>query len=755
MSTTTSHHTCNLCEAMCGIVIETKDKTNTKTTSKDGAVETQILSIKGDKHDPFSRGHICPKATALQDLYEDPERLTKPLQKTKHGWTTIEWDEAFDKIAERILKIQSAYGKDSVATYLGNPNVHNTGALLYGRHLLQALKTKNMYSATSVDQLPHHIVATKLFGHMLKIPVPDIDRTDFFLMLGANPVASNGSVMTVADVKKRLKDIQKKGGKVVVIDPRKTETAELADKHYFIKPGTDALLLLSMLYVIFESSLLNQEAMGILTNDIDGLKEDILNYSPERVAEHVGIDAVEIRRLTYQFTEAKRPVCYGRMGTSVQTFGTLTQYLITVFNILLGRLDKPGGLMFTKPAIDLSNLTGRGNFDRNRSRVRNLPDFNGEFPVATLAEEILTPGEGQVKALLVAAGNPVLSTPNGEQLDKALSELDFMVSVDFYLTETSRHADFILPPVSPLERDHYDLAFNMLAVRDVAKFSPALFEAPKDAKHDWQIYLELAKRLLAKAPFKQKMQLKLVEMMGLRGQLDLLLRTGTYGNKLNPFKGLSFKKLLNSPHGVDLGPLKSQLPSVLKTKSGRVELHRDLFMKDLHRIEQVFFQPPKETDQKNHFSLIGRRHIRSNNSWLHNSHRLVKGKSRCTVMMNSQDAERLKLSEADLIEVTSEVGSIQLPVEITDQIMTGVISVPHGWGHNKQGTRWSTAEKHSGQSANTLTDHSYIDEFSGTAVLNGVPVTVKALSSSEKIKETQTTKKAPKKRSLSKSAETA
>ncbi len=724
----TSYHTCNLCEAMCGLAIET-----------DGE---QILSIKGDKQDPFSRGHICPKATALQDLYEDPERLTKPLQRTEHGWTTLEWEDAFDKVAERIQQIQTKYGKDSVATYLGNPNVHNTGALLYGRHLLHALNTKNMYSATSVDQLPHHLVATKLFGHMLKMPVPDIDRTDFFLMLGANPVASNGSVMTVPDVKKRLKAIQQKGGKVIVIDPRRTETAELADQHYFIKPGTDALLLLSMLYVIFESSLLDAEATGLMSNEIEGIQEDVLDYSPERVAPIIGIDAVEIRRLTYQFTEAKRPVCYGRMGTSVQAFGTLTQYLMTVFNLLLGRVDKVGGLMFTSPAIDLMKLTGRGGFDRNRSRVRNLPDFNGEFPVSTLAEEILTPGEGQIKALLVAGGNPVLSTPNGEQLDSALNELELMVSVDFYLTETSRHADFILPPVSPLERDHYDLVFNMIAVRDVAKFSPALFKAPNHAKQDWQIYCALADRLLKKAPLKQRLQLKVAEALGPRGHIDLLLRTGRYGNALHPFKGLTLKQLIKQPHGVDLGPLKPQLPKSLHTKSNRIELHRDFFMKDLHRLEKTFFGPDAPYDQTDKLLLIGRRDVRSNNSWLHNSQRLVKGKNRCTVMMNPQDSQRLNLSNEQAVDVCSTVGSIQLPVEITDAIMPGVISIPHGWGHNKQGTRWSKAQRHAGQSVNSLTDDSQIDELSGNAVLNGVPVTVKAALEPNKSEHTPESKKA-------------
>lgn len=714
---------------MCGIRIESSD--------------TEIISIKGDKSDPFSRGHICPKATALQDLYDDPERLTKPLMKISTGWKTVSWDEAFDAITDRIRDIQKKHGNDAVATYLGNPNVHNLGALLYGRHLLHALNTKNMYSATSVDQLPHHVVASKLFGHMLKIPVPDIERTDCFVMFGANPVASNGSLMTAPDIKKRLKDIQKKGGKVLVIDPRKTETAELADKHLFIQPGTDALLLLSMLHVIFESSLVDPKATEFISSELEAIQEDVFNYSPERVASVVGIDPVEIRRLTYLLTEAKRPVCYGRMGTSVQSFGTLCQYLITLLNILLGQLDHVGGLMFPTPAVDLTKLTGRGHLGKNYSRVRNLPDFNGEFPVATLAEEIMTPGEGQIKALLISAGNPVLSTPNGEQLDQALQQLDLLVSIDFYLTESNRNAHFILPPVSPLERDHYDLVFNALAIRDVAKFSPALFEPPKGAKHDWEIYQELTERLIRDKSLTAKLPTKASSWLTPKKQLDLLLRTGAYGGKLNLLKGLSLKRLQDAPHGIDLGPLKPQLPNALMTRSKNVELNRDFFMKDLTRLEQTFFssEPSSRSENRHEFSLIGRRHVRSNNSWLHNSHRLVKGKTRCTVMMNPADASKLSLKEGQAVEVTSSVGSLQLPIEVTDQIMEGVISIPHGWGHNKPGTRKTEASRHAGENANALTDDMQVDALAGTAVLNGIPVTVNALTENKNLQKKANTKK--------------
>ena len=727
MTKKTNYQTCNLCEAMCGLVIETEGES--------------ILSIKGDKEDSLSKGYICPKATALQDIHEDPDRLTKPLERTKHGWQPISWDDAFDRVSSKIKSIQKRYGNDAVGTYLGNPNVHNMGALLYGRHFLQALNTKNMYSATSVDQLPHHLVASKLFGHMLNIPVPDIDHTDYFLILGANPVASNGSIMSSPNIKKRLKSIQSRGGKVIVIDPRYTETAELADKHIFIKPGTDALLLLAMIHVIFESNLIDDNCTKYLSNELDGIQEDVINYSPERVASIVGIDSVSIRRLAYEFSEAKKPVCYGRMGTSVQSFGTLSQYLITLFNLLNGRIDSVGGMMFTNPAADLLSHTSKGRFDRYRSRVRNLPEFNGEFPVSTLADEILEPGDGQIKAMVFAGGNPVLSTPNGNKLDEALKGLEFIVAIDFYLNETNRHADIILPPVSQLEREHYDLIFNLFAVRNTAKYSPALFKAQKGTKQDWEIYQSLTELLQGKLKVKDKIMQQINRHLGPAGQLDLLLRTGPHGQKLNLKKGLTLKELKRLPHGLDLGALKPSLPHALRTKSKRIELSRDFFMKDLLRLEKEFFdfsEEPKKAERQ--FTLIGRRHIRSNNSWMHISHRLVKGKPRCTAMMNTADAQCLSLKNDQLIEVSSNVGSIVLPVEITDKILSGVISIPHGWGHNKKGTRLSIAEKNAGQSVNALTDETMIDKFCGTAALNGIPVTVKALTNTDDIeKDTEST----------------
>ncbi len=712
MSASKTHfRTCNLCEAMCGIAIKVDDGV--------------ITSIKGDNDDSFSRGHICPKAIALKDLYEDPDRIRRPLQKVDGEWQELSWDDALDKVAARISSLQAEHGNDALGVYLGNPNVHNTGATLMSGGVLRALKTKNKFSATSVDQLPHHIVSWKLFGHQLRIPVPDIDNTDHFLMFGANPLASNGSIMSVADVKQRLKDVRKRG-KLVVVDPRRTATAELADAHHFVRPGSDVLVLLAMLNVLFSDKLVK---LGTIAEHLDqdpmDLESTFAAYNPEKVAALTGMSAEVIRGMVHDFCAASQPVMYGRLGVSVQEFGTLTQYLIMLFNILTGRLNSVGGLMFTKPAVDILAQSGRGNMGRFHSRVRGLPEFNGELPVATLAEEITTPGAGQIKGMMLIAGNPVISTPNGEQLDRAFEKLDLLVAVDFYINESSRHADFILPPVSPLEREHYDVIFNVLAVRNNARYAEALFPRPADGRHDWEILLGLQDRLQPAHNMKEKLARKAMQRMGPSGLLAVLLRKGPYGGGANPFSGLSLSKLKKSPHGVDLGALQPAAAGGSYHRDQKLHLETEFFLKDLTRVNTRFFNRNSGVDT---FLLIGRRDVRSNNSWLHNSHRLVKGKDRCTALINPEDASHLNIEDGQWLRVSSRVGSIDLAAAVSDEMMPGVISIPHGWGHHRSGTQWQQAEAHAGVSVNDLTDEMHIDELSGNAVLNGVPVTVQALA---------------------------
>lgn len=724
------YRACNLCEAICGLRI----------TVEDGA----ITDIRGDGHDPLSRGHICPKAVALQDIYADHDRLRKPLRREGSTWREVSWKEALDETAERLGEIRAAHGADAIGIYAGNPNVHNYGSLLFGPAFNRALGSRRRFSATSVDQLPHHVAARWMFGHMLLLPVPDLDRTSFLLVLGANPMASNGSLMTSPDVRKRLEAIQARGGRIVVIDPRRTETARLADRHHPIRPGTDAMLLAAMLAVIFEEGLASPGSLQDFTDGIDELRRLVVSYAPERVEPATGIPAGEIRTLARDFAAAESAVAYGRIGVSVQEFGTLCQILINALNGVTGNLDRPGGAMFTKPAVDLVARTSPGKSGRWKSRVRGLPEFAGELPSVTLAEEMLTEGSGRIRALVTSAGNPVLSTPNGRQLDRALEGLDFMVSVDFYLNETTRHAHLILPPTSPLEHDHYDLVFHVLAVRNTARYSPPLFEPEPGALHDWQIFAELERRLGRKGA-KARFSRWLRRRLGPRGLLAFALRTGPYGAGLKPWgKGLTLRRLEGEEHGVDLGPLAPRLPGVLRTRDRRLRLVPDALSGELHRlekrllrlqqkremeIEQARQTPDLAKEDGLRLLMIGRRQVRSNNSWMHNFSRLMKGEDRCTLLMHPEDAARLAVGAEDRprVAVTSRVGRVEVALEISDEVMPGVVSLPHGWGHDRPGIRLRVASETPGVSLNDLTDDRAIDPASGVAALTGLPVRVTAI----------------------------
>ncbi|HVG33801.1 MAG TPA: molybdopterin-dependent oxidoreductase [Pyrinomonadaceae bacterium] len=682
------YRTCNLCEAVCGIEIKHENG--------------KILSIAGDKQDPFSRGHICPKAVALKDIDEDTNRLKFPVKRNGDVWQQLTWPEAFSEIAARINETQNLYGRNAVAVYQGNPSVHNLGTMLNGRELLKALKTKNTYSATSVDQLPHHFAGWAMFGHPLLIPIPDIDHTDYFLMLGANPLASNGSLMTSPDVVKRLEAVKARG-KVVVLDPRRTETARVASEHFFIKPASDVYFLLSVIHTLFTENLVRLGRLEEFTDGLEMLRTASKDYAPERVENLTGIPAPEIKRIATEFAAAKRAVCYGRIGVSVQKFGGLCHWLINSINILTGNFDRQGGAMFTLPAFDLLMMAkGDQIFNRWQSRVRGLPEFMGELPVAALAEEILTDGDGQIKALITNCGNPVLSTPNGTQLDQALEKLDFMVAIDIYINETTRHADIILPPATGVENSHYDVIFNSLAVRNVAKYSEPLFPKAEGAKYDWEILQELAHRLSGRT---EPLKLEPPEV-----KLDLGLRYGRYK--------LTLDDLRSNPHGLDLGELKSCLPERLLTQNKRIDLAPACLIKDLERLKAE----DSAASEDYPFILIGRRHLRDNNSWLHNSERLLKGKNRCTLLINSTDAQNLNMQDEQVVKVSSRVGAIEIPCEVTEDIGRGVVSIPHGYGHGREGIHLDTAKNYAGVSINDLTDDRVIDELTGNAAFSNVKV---------------------------------
>lgn len=774
------YRTCNICEASCGLEIHHRDG--------------EILAVKGDAQDPLSQGYICPKGVALQDVQNDPDRLRRPIKKTSNGWQEISWPEALDAVADNIKQTQDRYGDDSVGLYIGNPTAHNHGALLMLAPFIAALNTRSRFSATSCDQLPHMLACLEMFGHFANFPIPDIDRTDFFLCLGANPVASNGSVMTAPNFKERIKRLKKRGGKFVVVDPRKTETAKIAHKHLFIKPGTDSLLLLAMLNVIFTEQL---DVLGAAAEKVDGLevlKQAVEEFTPTSVAAATGIDEQEIRTLTQDFVAANSAAAYGRVGVATSPFSGLNAWLIYVLNIVTGNLDREGGLMFPLPAIDLVGLAAaageRGSFNRWQSRVRSFPEFAGEIPVVSLAEEILTEGPQQIRGMIIHAGNPVLSVPNGQEVGTALQQLDFLVCIDIYLNETTQHADLILPPTGPFEHGHYDLAMHTVAVRNTVKYSPALVEPPKDSLHDWEILAELTARLESKtkaSAISARTKLSLIKALGDEGILDWLLRLGPYGKGFNtvhmgakllesisllgPVKSLlnrglvavsqrstsldrligasayrtdksvdaaqsasnnkphdlDLKKLKENPHGVDLGPLQPQIEQRIFTRSGKIQLSPSLYLNDLARLKADTEQRAKNNDHLP-LLLIGRRHIRCNNSWMHNSQRLIKGKNRCDLMISEIDAEKLGLQQGDLAKLSSRVGSITLPVVVTAEIMPGVVSVPHGWGHDRNGSALRVAQKRPGVSVNDITDNQIADDLTGMAIINGVPVNVVAVS---------------------------
>jgi anaerobic selenocysteine-containing dehydrogenase len=712
------HRTCSLCEAMCGLRIE-----------HDGA---RVLKISGDPEDPLSRGYLCPKGPALAALQEDPDRLKAPLRRDRGSgaWREVSWDEAIEAAADGLHGTQRTHGRDAVGVYLGNPTVHSLGGQLFTPQLVRGLRTRNRFSATSVDQLPHQLVAHYMYGHQFLIPIPDVDRTQHLLILGGNPLASNGSLMSAPDMKGRIAALQARGGKLVVVDPRRSETAAVADEHHFIRPGTDAWLLGALVRIALDAG----RGLGRLAPHAEGveaLREAVARFAPERAAERTGIDAATIERLGEELCAAPAAICYGRLGTSTQAFGGLCNWFIQAINLLTGNFDRPGGVLFTNPAIDAVDAPkgvgiAPGSHGRWTSRVRGLPEFGGELPVAALAEEILTEGEGQIRAMVTSAGNPVLSTPNGTQLERAFAGLDFMVSIDFYLNETTRYADVILPPPSPLERAHYDIAFQHLAVRNTAKYAPPLFDPPEGQRHEWQIMLDLVEALERRRgrwDLRQQLRFRAFRRLGPRGMVALGLRVGPYGQRPWPLerltRGLRLKSLQSQPSGVDLGPLRPSAPARFKKWRDKIDLCPAPFVADLDRLEA-------ETDRPA-LRLIGRRHLRSNNSWMHNAPKLVAGKPLCTLLMHPEDAAARALEDGATVTVESRVGAVEVPLEVSDEVMKGVVSLPHGFGHGREGVRLRVAStKAPGVSVNDLTDDRRVDALTGNADLNGVPVEVRA-----------------------------
>ena len=728
---------CPLCEAGCGLEVGL-------------SASGDVVRIRGDRHDVWSAGYLCPKGPALKQLHEDPDRLRTPVVRRGGRFVEVSWDEAFAEAGRLLGGVAAERGRDALAIYVGNPNAHTLSGQLYLKPLIKALGTRNVFSASTVDQRPKEIASALVFGTPMSVPVPDVDRTDHLLLLGANPVDSNGSLATAPDWPGRLAALRARGGRLVVVDPRRTATAERADEHVAIRPGGDPYLLFAMLGVLAAEGLVCAGPAGPWLTGLDEVLRLAAPFTPEAVEPATGVPASTVRRLARELAAAPTACVYGRIGTTTAEFGTVTSWLVDVLNAATGNLDRPGGAMFAKAPMGGANTRGPARtgrplrLGRHRSRVRGLPEAFGELPAVCLAEEIDTPGDGQIRGLVTVAGNPVLSTPDAGRLDAALATLDAYVAVDIYVNETTRHADVILPGPSALQRGHSDLFLAQLALRNVARYTPPVLPLAAGQPDEWEILARLALvvggagpgaddpalideaivRSLAEGavadptgPAHGRSADELISDLGARRGperlLDLMLRTGPYG--------LSLDELAAAPHGLDLGALKPRLPDVLRTPSGMVELAPEVLVADTARLRAALADRGRSSGP---LQLIGRRQLRSNNSWMHNLPPLVKGKPRCTLLVHPDDAHRLGLVDGEDAEVASRVGKITVPVEVTDAIRPGVVSIPHGWGHDRPGARLGVAARHAGVNTNVLVDGACFDPLSGTAVLNGVPVEV-------------------------------
>ncbi|MFF4232203.1 molybdopterin oxidoreductase family protein [Streptomyces sp. NPDC001820] len=727
--TRTALRICPLCEATCGLTLTIEG--------------SRVTGVRGDRDDVFSKGFICPKGASFGELDADPDRLRTPLVRRNGELQEASWEEAFDVVAARIRPLIEEHGPNAVGVILGNPNVHTMAGALYPPVLLSLLRTRNLFTASTLDQMPKHVSSGLLFGDPVAIPVPDLDRTDHLLLLGANPFDSNGSLCTAADFPGKLKALRRRGGTLTVVDPRRTRTAQLADRHVPIRPGADALLLAALAQVLFEEKLTDLGALEAHVEGVAEVAEAVREFTPEAVAAACDMDAEEIRTIARELAAAPTAAVYGRVGSSTVEYGTLTNWLVDVLNVLTGNLDRPGGALFPLSATDRAPrpaAPGKGfALGRWASRVSGHPEAKGELPMAALAEEIDTPGDGRIRAVISLASNPVLSAPDGDRLDQALAGLDFMVSVDPYLNETSRHADVVLPPPPPSRSAHFDFAFNAFAVHNQARYTPAVIPLEEGSLGECEIQARLVlavggmhgtdpgavddmviERTLTKAvtdPHSpvhgqdvQELTAQLTGRGGPERRLDMMLRLGPYD--------LTLDKLLEHPHGIDLGPLRPRIPQVLKTRSGRVELLPGPIAADLPRLRRALDTRPAA------LVLVGRRHLRSNNSWMHNVATLNGGSNRCTLQVHPADAARLGLKDGVQARIKADGGELEAPVEITDAVRAGVVSLPHGWGHSRPGTRMSVAAARPGVNVNQLLDGSRLDPLSGTAVLNGFPVEV-------------------------------
>jgi anaerobic selenocysteine-containing dehydrogenase len=746
MAVETKTMICPLCSTTCGLEISHDDRS--------------VQEVRGAKDDTFSKGYICPKGVAIKELDADPDRLRAPMIRRGTEWHEVSWDEAFAEIDRKFTRIIEEHGRNALGAYIGNPAGKNIGFATLGIALLKAMGTTNVFTASTVDQMPKQLSSAWMFGTPASTPVPDLSRCEYLIVLGANPIVSGGSMMVAPNVGEYLKGIQARGGKIVVIDPAYTKTAAMADEHFFIRPGTDALFLLAMVHTLFEENLVSLGPLEAHCNGIGEIEQLAKEFTPESVSDECGITAEDIRKITREFAASPAAAMHARMGTCTQEFGTLASWLPDVIHVLTGNLDRPGGAMFPLAALGSANTKGTPGSGRafktgrRKSRVSGYDEVMGEFPSASMAEEIDTPGDGQIRGLFTYCGNPVLSNPNGDRIAAALESLEFLVSCDIYLNETTRHAHVILPGLSHLECSQFQFSAQ-LSTRNVARYSPPVFDVPEGQQPDWKTVLRLAGIFALKGSDPDLAALDDEAITGMIEQetrqetspihgrdtsdilaalspwcgpervLDLKLRTGPRGDGFGAnSEGLTLQKLIDQPEGIDFGPLQPRIPEMLRTPSGKIELTPEPILADIPRLRA------RQKRANGELLLINRRHMRSNNSWMHNIPLLVSGKPRCTLLIHPHDAAAAGIEGNDTVRVSSQKGALNIVAEITEDIMPGVVSIPHGWGHDVKESRMEVAEAHAGVNCNVLGDERALDVPSGNASLFGVPVKIESAMNS-------------------------
>jgi len=723
---------CNLCEACCGLELHVEGN--------------KILSVRPDDADPLSEGYACPKGIAIADVHHDPDRVRQPMRRTPSGdFEPVSWEVALAEATRGLADVQRRHGKDAVALYIGNPVVHDHAAALVRAGLMAALGSRNCYSAGSQDTSPRFAASWYLYGSSFATPIPDLERTDYLLCIGANPVVSNGSLLTAPNMRARLRRLRARGGRLVVVDPRRSETAREADEHVAILPGGDAALLLGMVRVLLDEDRVDRAAIDALASGFAAVEARVRRLDRVALAASSGLSWETITRLAREFASAPTSAAYARIGVCNNRFGTLASWATDVLNLVAGRLGAAGGSMFSTPAVDPSRLSGIPGFDghgRFHSRVRGLPETLGDLPAACLAEEIEALGNGQVRGLLTFAGNPVLSVPNGTRLDAALEQLEFQVSVDIYLNETTRHADLVLPPAWALAEDHYDLIFAPVAVRNFARWSPPAVEPEPGERADWEILLALAEGLGGGLTGVRPLDwlLKGAAKLGWQATpnhlLDLLLRTGTHGDGFLPRalrfgrfrEGLSLQALREMPHGADLGPLEPGVARRVLHRDRRVHVSAGPFLAAFDRWASL---PAAGAPAEGELLLIGRRDLRTNNSWMHNVPSLVSGRERCVLLVHPDDAGRAGVADGEMAILESRVHRGPVPVRLSEDMRPGVVSLPHGWGHASAARYLRTAGSRPGVSFNDWSDDAETEDTVGQSILNGVRVTLRKAQGDE------------------------